>query len=220
MKPAILTSRCVALGDLTLVSFSHCLWFHSLPFSMLFICTGLPLASQTYGLVPILQSLQELSSLSGKAFTQPFSARLDPPTITIRLKVPLQTFSSLSTLSPHPFLFLFYHYLKLSSLFTCLTSFPTESVISSREALFHYYMPVPRTVPDMISICQMTEYIYLLMTFFTSVIFFNFHYKFVDEVWPGIFRQRQVILQGDRNFLSDGSFLTERKHRTCGLALS
>ena len=91
MKPAILTSHCVALGDLTLVSFSHCLWFHSLPFSMLFICTGLPLASQTYGLVPILQSLQELSSLSGKAFTQPFSARLDPPTITIRLKVPLQT---------------------------------------------------------------------------------------------------------------------------------
>lgn len=188
---------------------------------MLFTCTGFPLVPQTYRLIPILRSLQELSSLSGKPFTQPFSARLDPFTITIGPKVPSpdRTSAVLYLLSLDTlFYFFFYHYLKLSCL-PVSQACPTESIISSKEALFHYYIPVPRTVPDMISICQMTEYIYLLKTLFTSIIFFNFHYKFVDEVWPGIFRQRQVILQGDRNFLSDGSFLTERKHRTCGTCI-
>ena len=185
---------------------------------MLFTCTGFPLVPQTYRLIPILQSLQELSSLSGKPFTQPFSARLDPFTITIGPKVPSpdRTSAVLYQLSLDTlFYFFFYHYLKLSCLFTCLTSLPHwESHLQRSPFSLLYPSASNSTWYD--KFCQMTEYIYLLKTLFTSIILSNFHYKFVDEVWPGIFRQRQVILQGDRNFPSDGSFLTERKHRTCG----
>ena len=111
---------------------------------MLFTCTGFPLVPQTYRLIPILRSLQELSSLSGKPFTQPFSARLDPFTITIGPKVPSpdRTSAVLYLLSLDTlFYFFFYHYLKLSCL-PVSQACPTESIISSKEALFHYYIPM------------------------------------------------------------------------------
>ena len=94
---------------------------------MLFTCTGFPLVPQTYRLIPILRSLQELSSLSGKPFTQPFSARLDPFTITIGPKVPSpdRTSAVLYLLSLDTlFYFFFYHYLKF---YYFSTDAPTHS---------------------------------------------------------------------------------------------
>lgn len=121
------------------------------PFSMLFTCRApfqFPKHSihlfQSYGLCrnsPLcLKNLSPSLSLPGWILLP----LLIGPKVPSRQDQCCSLSTSLNTL----FYFFLSHYLKVSYL-PASQACPTESVISSKEALFHYYIPVPRTVPDM-----------------------------------------------------------------------
>lgn len=120
IKSITLTSSCKALGDRP-VSSSHFLYFHSLPFDALYL-QRLSLVPQTYTLIPILRSLQELS------LSENLSPSLSLPgwillPLQLDQKSPLQTGLVLfSSTSQHP-VFIFPFSLSKSILFTCLKSF-------------------------------------------------------------------------------------------------